>query len=198
MASHGLRAVLSAKYRHLDGFVFIHINKTAGTSIKKALWIPFEHKTALEKIEELGRERWDSRRTFTAVRNPWDKVVSNYHYRVKTNQTGLGTNTIPFPEWVKRTYGEQDPFYLDQHKMFMPQVDWISDENGEIIVDEIVHFENLAPEFNAVMQKLGKKVTLPHINKTNRKNYQDYYDDESIEVIRQWFQRDIDTFGYTF
>ena len=143
MASHGLRAVLSAKYRHLDGFVFIHINKTAGTSIKKALWIPFEHKTALEKIEELGRERWDQRLTFTAVRNPWDKVVSHYHYRVKTNQTELGTNTIPFPEWVKRTYGEQDPFYLDQHKMFMPQVDWISDENGEILVDESVHFEYL-------------------------------------------------------
>ena len=183
---------------HRHHLVFVKTRKTAGTSIKKALWIPFEHKTALEKIEELGRDRWDKRLTFTAVRNPWDKVVSHYHYRVTTNQTELGTNTIPFPEWVKRTYGEQDPFYLDQHKMFMPQVDWISDENGEIIVDEIVHFENLAPEFNAVMQKLGKKVTLPHVNKTNRKSYQDYYDDESIEVIRQWFQRDIDTFGYAF
>ena len=74
----------SMKYRHLDRFVFIHINKTGGSSIAKALNIPSVHRTAQEKIEEIGQKNWDRKLTFTVVRNPWDKVVSLYHYRVKT------------------------------------------------------------------------------------------------------------------
>jgi len=38
----------------MDGFLFIHINKTGGSSIEQALKIPQEHATAAEKIAELG------------------------------------------------------------------------------------------------------------------------------------------------
>jgi hypothetical protein len=196
--SKGKRIILLMKYRHLDRFVFIHINKTGGSSVEKALNIPHEHKTALEKLAEIGQERWDRKLTFTIVRNPWDKVVSHYHYRVTTNQTGLGDKPIGFREWVKRAYGNQDAFYYDTPKMFMPQIDWIADENGEILVDEIVHFENLESEFDDVQRKLGLNKTLPHIRRSNRGNYREYYDQETIEIVRKWFERDIERFGYQF
>jgi len=35
--------------RYIDNFVFIHINKTGGSSIEKTLKLFHEHKTALEK-----------------------------------------------------------------------------------------------------------------------------------------------------
>jgi len=38
--------VHSIKHNIIDDFVFIHINKAGGSSIEKALAIPFEHKTA--------------------------------------------------------------------------------------------------------------------------------------------------------
>lgn len=38
------------KHAHTDKFIFIHINKTGGSSVEKALNIPSEHKTALEII----------------------------------------------------------------------------------------------------------------------------------------------------
>ena len=186
------------KSAHIDNFIFIHINKTGGSSVEKALNIPFEHKTALEKISEVGRYRWDRKLTFTIVRNPWDKVVSHYHYRVKTNQTGLGDKHIDFKEWVKRAYGEKDDCYYDNPKMFMPQIDWISDENGRILVDEIIRFENLDSDFNMVLQKIGKNTTLPHVKRSNRGSYREYYDPETIEIVRNWFERDIENFGYQF
>ena len=186
------------KQIYFDTFIFIHINKTAGSSVEKALRLPFEHKTALEKIGEIGRDNWNNKFTFTIVRNPWDKVVSHYHYRVKTNQTDLRNNTIEFNEWVKRTYGIQDTFYFDNPKMFMPQVRWISDEQGNIIVDEIIHFENLDSEFDDVLEKLGKKKKLPHVKKSNRGNYRDYYNEETTEIVRLWFEPDINRFGYHF
>lgn len=50
---------------YLDPFVFIHINKTGGSSISTALRLPIEHKTAAEKIAQIGARRWDRRFTFT-------------------------------------------------------------------------------------------------------------------------------------
>ena len=192
------RAFRLLTYTYLEGFVFIHINKTGGSSIEKALNIPFEHKTALEKIEEIGPRRWNRKLSFTVVRNPWDKVVSHYHYRVKTNQTGLGQTPIGFNEWVKRAYGDQDPQYYDIPKMFMPQVQWIRDHSGNILVDEIIHFEDLENEFRQILDKLGKNVELPHEKKTDRSHYHEYYDQAAIETIRAWFKEDIESFGYHY
>ena len=189
---------LYIKHRYFDSFVFIHINKTGGSSIAKALNIPFDHATALEKIEEIGCEKWQKRLTFTVVRNPWDKVVSHYHYRQKTNQTNLLNKPISFQEWVQLAYEKQDPFYYDSPKMFMPQMDWITNKKGDVLVDEILHFENLSHDFNELMQKLGKIEALPHLNESKRGNYRNYYDETTAEIVRAWFEKDIRHFGFQF
>jgi hypothetical protein len=192
------RRFAQLRHRYMDGFIFIHINKTAGSSIEKALKIPSEHKTALEKIQQIGQKNWDKKFTFTVIRNPWDKVVSHYHYRVKTNQTDLGVNPVEFTKWVKLTYGDKNAFYYDNPKMFMPQVDWIADKNAKILVDKIIYFENLESDFNVVLQKLGRTITLPHVKKSNHGIYREYYDPETIEIVNNWFGRDIEIFGYHF
>lgn len=190
--------VHSIKHNITDDFVFIHINKTGGSSIEKALDIPFEHKTALEKISEIGKKNWDKKFTFCVVRNPWDKVVSHYHYRIKTNQTNLKNNPVDFKEWVKLTYGSQDPIYYDKPKMFMSQTNWIIDEDSKIIIDEIIRFENLSGDFTTVAKKLGKNTSLPHTKKSKHKNYKEYYDEQTMEIISTWFKDDIENFNYSF
>ena len=181
-----------------DHFVFIHINKTGGTSIEKALKLPFEHRTALEKIEELGREEWERRFSFTVVRNPWGKVASHYHYRVKTNQTDLGRHPIPFGEWVRRAYRDHEPFYYDQPKMFMPQLRWITDEEGELLVSFVASFENLQIDFELICRRIGIEVTLPHLKKSTSRPYAEFYDDESRAIVERAFAGDIEFFGYSF
>ncbi|MGB6167273.1 MAG: sulfotransferase family 2 domain-containing protein [Geitlerinemataceae cyanobacterium] len=178
--------------------VFIHINKTGGSSIGVALGLKWEHKTAIEKIEEIGRKQWDKKLTFAWVRNPWDKVVSHYCYRVKTNQTNLAVNPIEFPDWVKLSYGEKNPEYYDKPKMFMPQSDWITDVSGEVLVDFVGRFENFERDFQKVCDRLKYKAKLPHKKKSERGEYQSYYDRESRKIIEKWFCEDIDRFGYKF
>lgn len=184
--------------RHRDSFVFIHINKTAGSSIEKALKLAFEHRTALQKIEELGRQEWDRRFSFSIVRNPWDKVVSHYHYRVKTNQTDLGRHTIPFQEWVKRAYGEREAAYYDQPRMFMPQLRWIADAEGKILVSFVGSLENLQMDFELICHRIGVEARLPHVKKSNHRPYQELYDEETREIVAREFAEDIETFGYSF
>lgn len=196
-----LNQYLKIRSRWFTDYVYIHINKTAGSSIEKALGLPSEHITAREKIRQLGLSEWSRRFTFSFVRNPWDKVVSHYNFRTMTNQTGLGENPIPFGNWVKRAYGEQDPKYYDKPQMFQPQLDWITDSEGHIAVNFVGRFECLAADFETVSARLGVRQTLPHHKKSNKRgsnDYRSFYDDVTAQIIGDWFAADIKEFGYTY
>lgn len=185
-------------HHHFPRYVFIHINKTAGSSIEEALWLRFEHKTALEKRRELGRLRWNNAFRFCFVRNPWDRVLSHYLFRVKTNQTGLGDGHMGFTDWVLAAYRDRNPAYWDQPKMFQAQWDWISDESGACMVDFIGRFERLHEDFASICEKLRSDATLPHRKSTSHRAYQEYYDDASRSVVADRFAVDLERFGYTF
>jgi hypothetical protein len=185
--------------RYLLNFVFIHINKTGGSSVERALGLPFRHDTALEIRERIGERRWAKRFSFTIVRNPWDKVASHYHYRVQTDQTGLKGDPIGFNEWVELAYGERDPRYHDKPKMFLPQSDWVCDEQGRIIVDFIGRFESLPADFGTICERIGRRAELPHLKKSRQgSDYRKAYSDESAEIVARYFARDLENFGYTF
>jgi chondroitin 4-sulfotransferase 11 len=180
-------------------FVFIHINKTGGTSINRAVGILLkQHLTAEEIVAAIGRERWGAAFKVAFVRNPWDKVASHYRYRIKTAQTGLGVeDTLTFKEWVQAAYQEKDPYYYDIPKMFAPQLDWIS-VDGEIDCDFIGKFENLNADFERLMGEFGVEIELQHLNKTVKRDYREYYDPETRDIIGNVFKKDADYFGYTF
>ena len=184
--------------RHLRPYVFIHINKTGGSSIEKALGIGLDHSTALEKYRQLGDRAWQRKFTFSVVRNPWDKVVSHYHYRVRTNQTGLGHTPMPFDEWLQRCYVDKDPRYYDQPRMFMPQRQWLIDDNGELLVEFIGRFENLQEDFGRICQRLSVAAELGHAKPSGRGSYRDYYADTSRHLVGEVFAEDVELFGYEF
>lgn len=156
------------------------------------------HATAQEIRAHISGDQWGKAFKFAYVRNPWDKVVSHFHYRVQTNQTGLSEGNISFNEWVKRTYGNKDPAFYDKPRFFMPQLDWISDKSGSLIVDHVGRYENLDQDFSDVCRILEIDKKLPHVRRSSHKHYRDYYSDEAKEIIHNWFMKDIEMFGYQF
>lgn len=186
------------RQRYLRPYVFVHINKTGGSSIERALGISQDHSTALEKYRQLGAKAWEQKFVFAVVRNPWDKVVSHYHYRVKTKQTGLDDSPIAFREWVLRCYLDRDPQYYDQPRMFMPQWHWLIDEKGKSLVDFVGRFENLNQDFATISDRLSPGSSLGHVKPSSRGSYQNYYNEETQALIEASFAEDIDAFGYRF
>ncbi len=181
-------------------FIFIHINKTAGTSIGKAIGLPVkDHLTAKEIIARIGMDRWNAAYKFTLVRNPWDKVVSHYEYRRKKDKTKIASRGISFPDWVKMTYGEKkNVFYYNSPKSFQPQVDWLKDNDGKISIDYVGKFESISEDFDQIKRDIGLDAALPHLNATQRTPCQSYYDAETRDIVARWFHEDIEVFGYSF
>jgi hypothetical protein len=72
------------------------------------------------------------------------------------------------------------------------------DDNGELLMDFVGRYENLQDDFNSLRAKLGITQTLPHLNKSNHRDYRSYYNDHTQQLVAEHFKADIELFGYSF
>jgi hypothetical protein len=181
--------------------IFVHINKTAGTSINNALNKRKLHLTVKEIIELIGEKEFNKATTFTICRNPYNRVYSMYRHRTRTNQCDMKTSPIPFNEWVERCFSSTpDPFYRNpQLKMFAPQVEWLQDKKGRVRVSEILRFESLSEDWQRLAIKFELPSELDTLNRsgTNIDSISTCFNTKSIALIRKAFQRDFEYFSYS-
>lgn len=203
-------------------FLFIHIQKTAGRSFEAVLKdnVPDlescmgTHDHALWAREELGDE-WSDYYKVAFVRNPWDRLVS-WYTMIKEKGTmtwykrivGMRryndltqyvlANATSFDEFIYKCRDTIDD--IDGRKSILyNQLDYVSDKNGNLIVDFVGRFENLSEDSQIVFQNLSLKgVSLPHKNSSKHKNYRTYYSDETRDEVSTMYAKDIEFFGYEF
>ena len=175
--------------------IFIHINKTAGTSISTSIYQDSKlHLTAREYFALVGKNNWNVSYKFSFVRNPYDRAVSLFEYRRKSGRTNLS-----FEKWVHHTFGVLNSTpELDSPKMLMPQTEWIKVDNAPAL-DFIGRFENLNEDWKEVSKILNISNQLPHLNKSQRdSHYKSYYNADSRKIIEKYFKVDLEKFSYTF
>lgn len=196
-------------------FIFTHIGRTGGGSIENGLSeygvkkphkspyflnnsaIKFEashHWTAVEEQLAVGKDFWNKCFKFTIVRNPWDRMLSQYTGHVYKEVPGM-----TFEEYIYRSF--KDRVTHDDIRFISPCMDWITDNTGNILVDYIGRFETLQESFDDICSILQiPKSQLSHTNNGAVKidTYRDYYSSEMIELVYSAFNSDIKQFGYKF
>jgi len=201
---------------HRHKFIFVHINKCAGQSVRRALPRGTRgHNTIQHYLALVEKERRDPSEyfKFTIVRNPWDKVVSFYHYHKKRKWELFPwtlDNEPDFNTFIQRLFVDDggalavDVFRgrsgeSTHHLRLSNSLDWISDEDGNVLVDFIGRVENLQLDFNEICDRIGiKRRQLSHVNRSPHKPYHEYYNDISKDIVAERFQKDIDFFDYRF
>jgi hypothetical protein len=183
----------------LHNCIFIHVPKTGGTSIKQALGYNsiIGHKTAMLVRQGVGEEYWNNTFKFSIVRNPWDRTVSWYEYF-----KGWVDN-IAFREWLlgkdMSNHWNSDWHHPDQPNDPFLQLNFMCDLDDNIIIDFIGKYENLNEDVEFAFNKINFPIRpLNHVNKTIRKPYQEYYDEETKQFIAEKCKKDIELFGYEF
>lgn len=173
------------------------------------------HATALQ-IMSLNKEIWSKFFKFAFVRNPWDRVVSWYMYRRNKNTTPTKGE---FEKWLLQDYDkcvEHEANALLLYKeakkkvvplnaiknykinYMLPCLDWITDDQGKIMVDYVGKFERLAKDWKVVCGRIGINAQLPMTNVTNTTHYSMFYTKETERIIADRFKKDIEAFGYKF
>lgn len=193
--------------------VFLAYNKAGSSSIEAALhgqrsaaWEayarvghqalrrpgPWKHMNAREFEQLFGwRAPVTRMHRVAVVRNPWDRMVSVYHYQ---------RQTVP-DKHEKATALEFRDYVLSggSGSAFTTFTDFAGDGTGQLKVDTVLRVESLDEDFTALCAARGLTgVSLPRKNTSARGGYRELYDDETRELVAQRFAVDIDRFGYTF
>ena len=140
---------------------------------------------------------------FAIIRNPWSKVISRYAFALKTNTIAKDVTLEQFLE-QRHEYGNLPFFWHRAIKGWYPQIDHVQDVDGNLQCD-ILRFEHLQED---IEKYLNLKTTLQFrnvsngkaINKTSivgRKDYQEFYNDTTYEIVADWYKKDIEFFGFT-
>ena len=201
------------------GFWFVDIPRTSSSSIRSELGkhlgvvygkrniIESEHRTpqiivdhisASRFREYLGHELWDEIYTFSLVRNPWDRTLSHYLYRVKITEIV----DLSFRDYViKLNSAQADTPLFRFHGTRFGAYDFLYDESDNLLVDYVGKFETRAQDLKIISEKIGVtslgKLHLQSAKPTHL-HYSDAYDEETKEIIYNLYRKDIDAFDYHF
>lgn len=175
----------------------------------------YRHHASASEIKRLvGDDVWNAYFKFTAVRNPFDKVVSKYLFMEMKRNAYYGRvhlASIQLKNFFKR---KKSPFdYANGETEIERFRNWIKngatpiDRNkymidGEECVDYFIRFENLQEDTEEVCRKLSipfDPERFPQFKKGHRNNsipVKEYYDRETEEIVRDLFDWEIRRFGY--
>jgi len=187
---------------HSKKFIFIHINKTGGTSVQKSLNEYWDHRPKKNHypvkhvIESIGKKKYKKYFKFCIVRNPWDRLVSKYFWSLQ-KKCSIPKN-MTFKQYIDNIEIFRKKEKRKRYDAFQSQLEWI--KNGQIIdMDYIMKFENLQSDWNFIKRKLNIENNLGYHKNTNHEFYPFYYTDQNmIDAVRYIYKEDIDYFGYSF
>jgi len=185
--------------------LFIRIPKTASVSIHVVPGIDAYHKvvsgighnTAEQLKEFLGEDLYNSRFTFAIARNPYDRLVSAYHYFVqKAARKWSKALAKEFPTFKSFCYQFNREKYEGERQQFRLQKEFVVDKNDEVIVDYIGRFESLHQSWEVIKKRLNLSDSLDHLNKSKHKAWQSYYDEKCQDIVYRSYKEDFEFFGY--
>lgn len=191
--------------------LFIHIPKTAGTSVLNAFGARKRLHLDYSVYMMADPNRFRRYYKFCFVRNPWDRAFSTYNY---FKNGGAGDVDVWFKNQINGRYPTFSSWVMEfldesrihEHSLLKPQYLYIFDVAGNCMVDFVGKYENLNADFDIVRAKIGLSKTLPYLNKSQESSskkkigraYQQHYTPQMASRIAQLYARDAAQFGYTF
>lgn len=224
--------------------LFVHVPKTAGVSIEhvflRLVGLTWEnraplllranddprlgpprlaHLTASEYLAcgYITPRQFGAYFKFSFVRNPWDRLVSEYKYRghpVRIDFKTFLRDRLPAPGWT------------DAYRHVVPQYDFLHGSDGRLLVDFVGKYERLQADFDEVCARVGiARTPLPRVNQSLERarprtlrelrrrvrqaiwsrerehtfpSYTEYYDEESRDLVARLFRKDVEAFNYAF
>lgn len=122
---------------------------------------------------------------FSAVRNPWDRVMSIAAY--------FRTPVSPF---VRNLADRRLNRTMREHSLPLHHYTHM---RGSPFVDQVCQFETLAEDVTRICGRIGVPAEpLPHVNRTDHPHYRECLTPEESAIVANEYAEDIALYGYQF
>lgn len=150
------------------------------------------HEDIISTRRLMPRAKFERYFKFAFVRNPWERLVSEYEFLLKKTTHGRHKkvkNLAGFEQFIDMQIPRPDAY----------QSNMLCDRHGKLLMDFVGQLENLDADWEKVCKRIKIDYqALPRKNVTHHRRYQDYYNPETIEKVRIHWARDIALFDYEF
>ncbi len=156
--------------------------------LKRNRKLTFEtHMSAADVIARVGPEVWADYFTFAIARNPFDRIISSYYWR----QGYVGFD-LSLSEYIARSAGTPN---LRGYGLYTI--------DGEVAVDRVVRYENLADEMTDVANQIGLRgdIELPQAkgsHRHDRRHYSEVLTPEDRAIIERIYADELELLSYSF
>lgn len=147
----------------------------------------YRHMPAFEVQKRIPYDVWNSYFKFCVERNPWDKVLSHYYMHAAREGGSLSLDQ-----------------YLARSRFPLNSFRYTNRAGTRIIVDRILHYENLIRELGEVFSQLNIPfegtlgVQAKSEFRTDRRPYQQMFNDEQRQIVEKAFAKEIELHRYCF
>ena len=204
------------------GVLYIHVPRTAGTSVTRFLdaidsaataradqiempstvATTTKHVKAIDAQILLGPQLFEQYHKIVVVRNPWDLMLSSYrwwctyaHMSYDTIGPASILRNLSFPEFIDSIYGR---YFINEH--YGRVKDWYQDQQQDL-VDDIIRYEHLRVDLQSALERAGLRVdtgALPNLNASAHTPYRDHYSAKARDIVYERHKDVIERFGYEF
>ena len=198
--------ILSPRHK----FLFIHLPHASGCAVSNALLHASDdgnlisaslrpHATAEEMKGVMRPRDWDRFLKFAVVRNPWDRMVSEFWFN-----GGLGRQfdnftraEMAFTDWVYQEVsdrGEYGPSLVDDTVMI----------DGQYAMDASIRYEYLEADLSEVAEAIGISVSVnaptPSLERRRQfpNHYTEYYNEDTRVLVRRHHHQFLKAVPYKF
>lgn len=167
--------------------------KVRGIETSGRLW---KHSMLTDLYGLVSQEEMEDFFVFTLVRNPWDRMVSYYHW---LREQGFDHPAVGRAKALDFGDFARDEMIL-RSMTLNPYGRYVTDREGREQADLFIRLEHLADDLAPLEAHLGFRFeAIAHENASNRKAaFQSYYDDETKRLVENACGADIERFGYRF
>ena len=172
------------------------------------------HIPAYEIRKQVGEEIWNSYFKFTAVRNPFDKLVSKFLFKEMKKNKHYGRVHLMKIKMKNMLKGKEGLFDTGSEDTEIERFrQWLQDGtrpldrnkyilDGQICVDYFIRFECLHDDIKQICDYLSipfEPERLPEFKKGHRDDktpVKEFYDRETENIVRELYDWEIRRFGY--
>lgn len=169
--------------------IFVAIPKTGTRSISNVLRKQFGGKTIREH-EQIIPEEYMDYFSFCVVRNPYDRICSNYWQRCHGELDGWKCKDTFKKMSIDNTL-ENYLTVFENADSSWPQADWVVDND----IDQILRFETLEEGFNT-LPFVTTFISLPTLNASNKPPWEEIVTPAARKKINKIFEKDFRLFNY--